>query len=635
MLQENLVEKDQLVPVDGAPLFVVGDAVLLVDEEGTLERAQVTKTTPEELAFRSLNGPGGQIENPFRREARVLKVREVGFYLKKDSMDVVVLARKATGQAEQTLARYVGALEFEYLDEAGEAMDPRRIGPGLAPGGVRITLGLLPNPTLPRVTVPPLSLRVSLEPQSATVAFDAFAFHRVGVAGVIGQDPASAERKIGMHGWRKTTPVLSRGERGASLIVVLVALAALTPLALILSDLVLMRQRQVGGHQQNVGGQAATRGGLDLAMMRLRSRQIALDWAQSAEFELDEGPRAVRVRVTREADVVLGLDGSVIDPEDAADLDLERLAIDPTSGAVRQYRRLEVYPAWTPSPRALSVCGGAPPRGAGAPGRRRHVSRRALRPRLLSRRGATRHRRRGAPSLGTAQPHLHRRTHRLFHGNVQGQRGQGTAQVVVAGREDAQRFEPAPGRRVLRRMRRAVAPPDEEGHSRDLRLLDAERLPLQAGAVRPRACAGHDGAQAEACIAEPSARGLHVANDHRPSHRRQVGQRTQAAHHPESGSPGLRGEDLDVEAGAERGQRVACPASGSIAADHRRDARPLLESPDRPGPDRGSEDQVIDLHRGPEGDGAGRRHDAAGEDRSREGGGCFMPAILYWRRFRT
>jgi prepilin-type N-terminal cleavage/methylation domain-containing protein len=206
VVQEDLVERDQLVTVDGGALFAVGDEVVLVDEEGTLERAQVSKRTPEALAFRSVSGPGGQLQSPFLTGARVLKVREVGFYLRKDRWDVLVLARKATGQAEQVIARYVGDLRFDYFDEAGEPMAPMRIGPGSVPGGVRIHLGLLPNPALPRVTVPALSLRVSLEPQSATIAFDTFAFHRVGVAGVIGQDPVSAERKVGLHGWRKSDP---------------------------------------------------------------------------------------------------------------------------------------------------------------------------------------------------------------------------------------------------------------------------------------------------------------------------------------------------------------------------------------------------------------------------------------------
>lgn len=149
---------------------------------------------------------------------------------------------------------------------------------------------------------------------------------------------------------KERPPVLKRGERGASLILVLAALATLMPLALILSDLVLMRQRQVSRHQQSAGGQAMVRGALDLAMQRLVSGRIALGSAQSAEFELEEAARPVRVRVSRQPDAVLGLDGSVIDPEDAADLDLERLGIDPVRGVVRQYRRLEVYLVEAESP---------------------------------------------------------------------------------------------------------------------------------------------------------------------------------------------------------------------------------------------------------------------------------------------
>jgi hypothetical protein len=133
-------------------------------------------------------------------------------------------------------------------------------------------------------------------------------------------------------------------ERGASLILVLVALAALTPLAMMLADLVSMRQRQVTSFQQNLGGQAAVKTGLDLAVTRLQSRQITLVPGESAGFEVKLVPRPVRVRVVRQADTILALDGSVIDAQDAADLDLEGLVIDAVSGgAVRRYRRFDVY----------------------------------------------------------------------------------------------------------------------------------------------------------------------------------------------------------------------------------------------------------------------------------------------------
>jgi len=141
------------------------------------------------------------------------------------------------------------------------------------------------------------------------------------------------------------------GERGVSLILVLIALAALTPLALMLSNFVLTRQRQVSAHQQSVGSQAAVRGALDLAMDRLRSGEVALAPGTSSTFELETGPRPVHVRVTRDSDAILALDGRVIDPADAADIDVDQLGIDTTGGgAVREYRKVEVYHVEAESP---------------------------------------------------------------------------------------------------------------------------------------------------------------------------------------------------------------------------------------------------------------------------------------------
>lgn len=146
--------------------------------------------------------------------------------------------------------------------------------------------------------------------------------------------------------------VLSPRERGAALVLVLIALMTLMPLALLLSDFVLRRQRQVNAHQQNLGSQAAVRGALDLAMARLQSGRIALVGPdQSARFELEEPEsRPVRVRVSRQPDAVLTLGGRVLDSEEAADLDLDQLGIDGAGRVVRQYRRLEVYLVEAESP---------------------------------------------------------------------------------------------------------------------------------------------------------------------------------------------------------------------------------------------------------------------------------------------
>ena len=44
------------------------------------------------------------------------------------------------------------------------------------------------------------------EAQSATVPFDLFAFHRVGVSGIVGQALGPRGNTVGMHGWRKSDP---------------------------------------------------------------------------------------------------------------------------------------------------------------------------------------------------------------------------------------------------------------------------------------------------------------------------------------------------------------------------------------------------------------------------------------------
>lgn len=210
VFQEDLTGPGQLVAVEGAALFGVGDEVLLVDGQRSLERAQVTGARPETLTLRSHDTPDGRFKRPFSSGARVLKVREVGFYLTTDRWGVPVVARKAPGQSEQVLARYVEELSFDYVAAAREAIDPRSLLRRLTlttPSIVRITLRLRPNPALPPVTVPPLTVLVAQEPQWATIPFDATGNRAIGLAGVIGQDPTSGARTVRMHAWHDTTPI--------------------------------------------------------------------------------------------------------------------------------------------------------------------------------------------------------------------------------------------------------------------------------------------------------------------------------------------------------------------------------------------------------------------------------------------
>jgi hypothetical protein len=141
-------------------------------------------------------------------------------------------------------------------------------------------------------------------------------------------------------------------ERGAALLLVMIMLAALMPLALLLSDFAFRRQRQVNARQQDLGGQAAVRGALDLVMARIQSGRLDLRGVdQSERFELEEPEgRPVRVRVTRQADAVLSLDGRLLTPEEVAMVDVGALGIDGLGNVVREYRRLEVYLVEAESP---------------------------------------------------------------------------------------------------------------------------------------------------------------------------------------------------------------------------------------------------------------------------------------------
>ena len=212
VLEEALTDPEQFVAVEGAALFAEGDEVLLVDDEpNKLERAQVTGARPLALRLRSHDTPGRRFKRPWSSPlTRVLKVREVGFYLKTDRAGVLVLVRKAPGQSEQVLVRYVEALQFDYLAAPLEPRDPRsllRRWTRSTANGVRITLRLRPNPALPPVTVPPRTVLVSHEPQWASIPFDPAGNHAIGLAGVIGQDPASGAKTVRMHAWHDTTPV--------------------------------------------------------------------------------------------------------------------------------------------------------------------------------------------------------------------------------------------------------------------------------------------------------------------------------------------------------------------------------------------------------------------------------------------
>ena len=211
VLAEDLTDPKEPVAVDGAALFAEGDEVLLVDDQRKLERAQVTAVRSDHLSLRSHDTPDGSFKRPRwnARSTRILKVREVGFYLTTDRTGVLAVARKAPGQSEQILVRYVEELSFEY-QQGARVDDPRSLLLRMTRSTgstVRITLSLRPNPSLPPITLPPRTVFVSHEPQWTTIPFDPAGLHAIGLAGVIGQDPATGARTVRMHTWHDSRPL--------------------------------------------------------------------------------------------------------------------------------------------------------------------------------------------------------------------------------------------------------------------------------------------------------------------------------------------------------------------------------------------------------------------------------------------
>ncbi len=138
--------------------------------------------------------------------------------------------------------------------------------------------------------------------------------------------------------------MVMREEKGSALAIVLVALLILTPLMLILSAMVLRWQRQATELRDLMGMEYAARAGFVSAANQLNLGNIDTEVGATTPLELT-GLRdfTTKAQISRDPDVVLSLDGQVLEGLDARQVDLEQTAIDPDMRRVRRFRRLEVY----------------------------------------------------------------------------------------------------------------------------------------------------------------------------------------------------------------------------------------------------------------------------------------------------
>ncbi len=133
-------------------------------------------------------------------------------------------------------------------------------------------------------------------------------------------------------------------EKGAALVTVLVAIIVLMPPTIILATLALRWQRQSIDFRDRIAQELAAEGVLEEARARLSGSGIDLAPNEGTTFVprdndgLDSG-----VRVSRAEDVVLSLDGRLLEGLAATSVDLDQTGIDAEGRVVYQFRKIEIY----------------------------------------------------------------------------------------------------------------------------------------------------------------------------------------------------------------------------------------------------------------------------------------------------
>ena len=136
---------------------------------------------------------------------------------------------------------------------------------------------------------------------------------------------------------------LSPKEAGAALLVVLVAIVVLLPATLVLTSLAIRWHRQSLDYRDTVAEEFVARAGFEEARNRIASETLGLATGEATSFERRESELTARTRIARAQDIVLSLDGRILDASAAAKADLELTGTDPEGRVVYRFRKLEIY----------------------------------------------------------------------------------------------------------------------------------------------------------------------------------------------------------------------------------------------------------------------------------------------------
>ncbi|HSF15650.1 MAG TPA: hypothetical protein VLK65_08860 [Vicinamibacteria bacterium] len=132
-----------------------------------------------------------------------------------------------------------------------------------------------------------------------------------------------------------------RRDNGVALVVVLLAITVVLPPTLVLATLAVRWQRQAVDWRDMLEQEFAARAGFEEAINRLVAAEITVAPDEESRFRV----RAldIDVRVSRDADVVLTVDGRILEGAAAAQADLTATGVDAEGRIVYRYRKLEIY----------------------------------------------------------------------------------------------------------------------------------------------------------------------------------------------------------------------------------------------------------------------------------------------------
>ncbi len=137
---------------------------------------------------------------------------------------------------------------------------------------------------------------------------------------------------------------LLRREEGSALVTVLVAIIVLLPPTIVLASLALRWQRQSIDFRDQIAQELAAEGVLEEARARLSGSGINLSPNESVTFvPLDIDGLDSKVRVSRVEDVVLSLDGRLLEGLAATSVDRDATGTDPEGRVVYRFRKIEIY----------------------------------------------------------------------------------------------------------------------------------------------------------------------------------------------------------------------------------------------------------------------------------------------------